>query len=61
MSYVDKDGDLILETKAEVQEFARDTPCLLCSEEALEILNQLGDKHMIKMVFSATCEHGRRS
>jgi hypothetical protein len=55
--YVDNDGDQILETMDELREFAQNTPCLLCSENAREMLMVLGKNKVVQLVFSTTCEH----
>jgi hypothetical protein len=57
MSYIDRDGDTILETVAEVRAFARETPCVHCRSEARELLYVVGGADTVKLVFTTSCEH----
>jgi hypothetical protein len=58
MSYVDSDGDLILETTQELTQFMVDTPCNECRADAQEMLDHLSGVQMVKLVFATGCEHG---
>lgn len=58
MSYVDGDGETILETPEELERFKETTTCEFCRRDADEFL-RIYRRHAVKqLVFSTTCEHG---
>jgi hypothetical protein len=57
MTYVDQDGETILETEEELREFARTSDCHRCRLEARFMLATFASMKPFVVVFSTTCEH----
>jgi hypothetical protein len=57
--HIDGDGDTILDTRQELEQFARTTSCGQCRAEAREMLDVVDGVGLVKLVFCTTCEHGR--
>ncbi len=55
--YIDDDGETILETLEEIENFAKSTNCSACKHEAMTMVQMMHDTRVLKMVFTTTCSH----
>lgn len=59
MSYIDQDGDTILETGSEIREFIESCTCSQCVMDAVEMLELIDNPRVTthRIVFMTRCEH----